>query len=548
MTENAPQQHELPDTPPVEIVEDTQSVTLHLPERHMSALKAVQDLTAAQNSAEIGLHGPSNASNTSEVDKDTPELDLYSKFFPRDAHVFAQFLYEQHPALTRATVQASLAYTGIREHLRSVGNRQDEQEIGKVPHEISNDTSPESRQHAIDKDRAYPYYGAIDTTGKNINAIARISLGATPVSLDYLATRYQTMDDKERTVEDGLSAHVNWLRKRMDLNPEGLLESLWINKKHHANQSWADSPDAFHHADGSWAQHHPDKNWGVAALEVQAETYDALTNAAAIYTAQLDDVNPVRQRYLLDEIDDLTKRAERLRTIVLQEFWVDDPAHYGGYFARGTDRDNQGNLRPLAIRSSDMGHLLYSGILDKDDDETRTKRDATIRNLFSPELLGPNGIRTLSTDSMRYRDDAYHNGSVWPWQSYYTALGLERHGYYGLAHEPKKRIWSFYDATKSLAEYGTGSVHDQNRINDHRQITIFDPSLYPESIYHFSRHKLVQPPQPIQAWTAAAILAMKYDHGNQLLHPERAQPTAATDPAKRALEQEILSRIATEQY
>lgn len=534
--------HDSSDFKPYE--EISEGVALTLPQRHMSALKAILDLTAAPSPSEIGLHGPSNASNASKENRDIPELNLYSEFYPRDSHVVALFLEKQHPNLTKATVLASLAYTGIREHLRSNGGLQDEQELGKVPHEIRDNNTPKARQRAMEKDRTYPYYGAIDTTGKNISAIARVSLHDPPRSLDFLSTNYIGLDGKEHDVEDTLQSHINWIRKRMDLNPEGLLESLWINKKHHANQSWADSPDSFHHADGSWARHHPEKNWGVAALEVQVETYDALRNAADMYAALLVQENtPARKSYLLDEIADLTKRADHLRKVVLDAFWVEDPEHFGGYFARGTDRDENGSLHPLAIRSSDMGHLLYSKILDGDNEEVRRKREATVQNIFSPEMLSPNGVRSLATDSVRYRDDAYHNGSVWPWQTYYTALGLEKHGYHGLSAELKKRIWSFYDETKTLAEYGTGSADPDNRINTHRQITVFDPSLYPESIHHFSRHKIVQPPQLIQAWSSAAILAMKYEHGGRLSDPNNQLPLLVIDSKMEALEDQILSKL-----
>jgi glycogen debranching enzyme len=508
------------------------------PRRHLSALKAILDLTNARTPSEIGLHGPSNAANALEENNDIPEQNLYNEFYPRDAHIVALFLEKKHPALTQATIMASLAHTGIRQHLRGLG-LQDEQEVGKVPHEIRDNNTPKARQRAIEKDRMYPYYGAIDTTGKNINAIARTSLSNLPYSLEFLNTHYSGLDGNEHTVEEALHSHINWIRGRMDLNPEGLIESLWINKKHHANQSWADSPDAFHHADGSWAAHHPDKNWGVAALEVQAETYDALLNAADVIDALLEqEATPQRKNHLQSELKDLTKRAERLREVVFNHFWVEDPQHFGGYFARGTDRDEQGNLRPLRIRSADMGHLLHSRILDGSDEDTRTKREAVIRNIFSPEMLSPNGVRSLATDSVRYLENAYHNGSVWTWQVYLIARGLDRHNYHGLSHELKKRAWSFYDKTKMLAEYGTGSADPNNRINTSQQITVFDPSLFPEPIYHFSQHKLVQPPQQIQAWTAAANLAMKYENSARLSADISLQP----------IEHEILSTISKLDY
>lgn len=524
-------------------VEKIEDIAIHQPRRHIPALRTILELTAANSSPEIGLHGPSMAANTTLENKAVPEQALFSDtVYFRDAHVVASFLDQKHPNLTRATVFASIAHIGIREHMRPAGRLYDEQELGKVPHVYHDPDSPKAQKNAIEKDRAFPSYNAIDATGKNINAIAREVL-RTPHGLDFLAVRSKWPDGQEHTIEEALHAHVNWIRKRMDLNPDGLVESLWVNKKHHANQSWADSPDSFHHADGSWARHHPDKNWGVAAIDVQAEVYNALLSATDVYRTQLEQGQRAGQKqFLFNEIDDLLWRTSHLKKAVMSGFWVDDPVHYGGYFGRGTDRDKEGVLHPLAIRSSDMGHLL-SGLLDGDDEETKAKREAIIRNIFSPEMFAPNGVRTLSSDSVRYVADSYHNGSVWPWQNYSIALDLEGHGYYGLSYEIKKRIWSFYNQTKTLAEHGTGSLDPNYRINLNKQVTVFDPTIFPDPIYHFSRYKAVVPTQEKQAWTAAAVLAMKYEHAKRLLGHSDAKPVAAVNPEKRLFEEEILAEV-----
>lgn len=178
-----------------------------------------------------------------------------------------------------------------------------------------------------------------------------------------------------------------------------------------------------------------------------------------------------------------------MKQSILEEFWVDDPEHFGGYFARGTDRDENGKLYPLKIRTSDMGHLLLSDVLEQDD----PKVVSIIKNLFSPDMLAENGIRTLSRDSVRYHPEAYHNGSVWPWDTYTIALGLEKHGYYALAKELEDRILRFYERTNSLAEYGSGA--DENSNNITRQITIFDPDLNRERIDQYSMYNIIQPPR-----------------------------------------------------
>ncbi len=515
------------------------------PDRHLSVLRAIMGLAAASTPQEIGSHGPSNAANVIEHNQAIAELDLYGVFFPRDAHVVASFLFARYPALARATVRESLRSTGVRDNLESTGLR-DEQELWKVPHEIRNgDTDPIARRLADEKDWGWPYYGAVDTTPKNVKAIAELALDEESGGLTFLQESYTGLDNQEHSIEEALQGHIGWIRKRMGLNPEGLVESLWMNPKHHANQTWVDSPDSFFHADGSWAQHHPEKGWGVASVELQAEVYDALIGTAAVYRKLIATAEGPRKQFLETEIVDLDARAARLRAVVLDKFWVEDPDHYGGFFARGTDRSEDGNLRPLAIRTSDMGHLLNSGILDGDDPEVVRKREAVIRNLFSPEMLCPSGIRTLSTDSVRYWEDRYHDGTSWPWVTYYIALGMQRHGYYGLSYDLKQRAWSVYDSTKILPEYASGSDDPTKRLITKKVTVRFSPP-----IAGIELQAIGQPPQEIQAWTAAAILAMKYEEGERLnarLRPHRKTgneaPIAATDPVKQRFEQTILATL-----
>jgi glycogen debranching enzyme len=525
---------------PYEEVISVTYVDVTLPDRHLSAAKAIMTLTAASTLDQIGLHGPSNAANASETNPDQEDLNLYMAFFPRDAHIVAGFLHDRFPQLTEATIAEAIRFTGVRDNLHSVGLK-DEQEVGKIPHEIRNSESDAIAQRlSKERDWGWPYYGAIDTTGKNIVAINRV---VTEKGLEFLDTTYVGLDGQDHTYLDALGLHLNWVRKRMGLNPDGLVESLWLNPKHHANQAWTDSPDSFHHANGTWAIHQPEKNWGVAALEVQAEIYDALVSSIITYSLLADQMTGQRLTFFEDEITDLVQRAGQLRQTILDKFWVDDPAHFGGFFARGTDRDANGYLRPLAIRSSDMGHLLNSNLLDSDDPEIVYKREATIRNIFSPEMLCTNGIRTLSSDSVRYWPERYHDGNSWPWTTYYTALGLQRHGYYGLAYELKKRAFSVYEQTKILPEYATGRNNSNDKIIN-KKVVIHDASLTAEPT-----HQISQPPQEVQAWTAAAILAMKYEEGKRVsarLYPHRnftVLPSAAPNPDKRAFETEILSAL-----
>jgi glycogen debranching enzyme len=410
----------------------------------------------------------------------------------------------------------------------------DLQEKGKIPHEVRDpETDSIAQKITKEKNWGWPYYGGIDTTAKNVLGITTVALQ--DENPEFLNETYVGLDGEAHSVEHALHEHINWLRKRMELNPDSLVEMLQKNPKHHANEYWADSAESMHHADGSWPQNHPEKNWGVASVMVQAEVYDALNQTVELYKKLSGSAVDQKKTYLETEIGDLTQRADRLKQTVLTKFWVEDPTHYGGFFARGTDRDDQGNLRPMAIRSADMGYLLNSGILDGDKADVVRKREAVIKNLFSPEMLCANGIRTLSSDSVRYFEDKYHNGNSWPWVTYDIALGLQKHGYYGLSYELKKRIWSLYDASHVFPEFGTGTADtDPAKRLIRRRITIEDPSMKTEPI-----HAISQWNQEELATTAAAILAMKIEEGDRRFGKANAVPIRAIDPEKRKFEDEI---------
>ncbi len=479
-------------------------VVVSKPERVLSTLRAMMGLTAVDHSRLIGTNGPSNASNALKKETLTADSEQgkYDVFFPRDAHVVADILAaDRFLPLTRSTVLASLEQMGVVDNFRHSQGLLDEQEVGKIPHEIRQPDDPIARDLSERKDWGWPYYGAVDTTGKNVRAIARY-VSDSDEGADFLAAQFTGRDGEQRTVEQGLKMNLDWLLNRCDLNPEGLLESLSKNPKHHANQSWADSPESFHHADGSWAAHHPEQNWGVAALDVQAETYAALRAAAGLYS-QTEDAAFAAQ---------LTHQAERLRAAVLEHFWVDDPQHFGGFFGRGTDRDATGKLRVLAIRTSDMGVLLDSGLLDDDPNDAaltadmKMKREAVVANLMSPEMLCPSGIRTLSADSVRYSPDRYHNGASWPWTTYYAARGMERYGFQEQAAVLKQRVLESYAETGLLGEYFSGDESPDRLLVD-QKVEVENLSLTTDPRYAVS-----QAAQEVQAWTAATLLAMKLEN------------------------------------
>jgi glycogen debranching enzyme len=62
---------------------------------------------------------------------------------------------------------------------------------------------------------------------------------------------------------------------------------------------------------------------------------------------------------------------------------------------------------------------------------------------MKPESFSGWGVRTLSSDSIRFNPMSYHNGSVWPHDNAIIAYGLSR---YGLKEQANKIFRGIFDA------------------------------------------------------------------------------------------------------
>ena len=90
----------------------------------------------------------------------------------------------------------------------------------------------------------------------------------------------------------------------------------------------------------------------------------------------------------------------------------------GGFYALALD----GRKQPVDSRCSNMGHLLWSGIVP----DARVADVA--RTLLAPPLWSGWGVRTMSAEDEAYRPLAYHNGTVWPHDNSLCAHGLSLRG------------------------------------------------------------------------------------------------------------------------
>ena len=158
----------------------------------------------------------------------------------------------------------------------------------------------------------------------------------------------------------------------------------------------------------------------LALCEVQGYVYAAKLAAAAIAT------RPRR----CDEAVSLLSEAELLKEQFNRVFWCDELSTY----ALALDYQK----RPCKVRASNAGHCLFAGIA------TDEYAERTAKTLMSEDLFSGWGIRTLSTNEVRYNPMSYHNGSVWPHDNAVITAGFAR---YGLKEPICKVITGLFEAS-----------------------------------------------------------------------------------------------------
>jgi glycogen debranching enzyme len=253
-------------------------------------------------------------------------------------------------------------------------------EPGKIVHEVREGRCAETW---------FPrYYGSIDST---------------PLYLVLLAETWRWTDDAsfaQRLREPALLA-LEWIDRYGDRDGDGFVEYSRMVDLGLANQSWKDSGDSQRFQDGSFAEA------PIAAVEVQGYVYDAKRGLAELAREVW------RDQALAEKLE---READELRARFDEAFWVDER---GGFFALALD----GKKRRVDSRSSNMGHLLWSGIVLPE------RVGAVVDQLLSKELWTGWGIRTMASDAAAFNPISYHNGTVWPHDSALAAWGLARHGY-----------------------------------------------------------------------------------------------------------------------
>jgi glycogen debranching enzyme len=233
-----------------------------------------------------------------------------------------------------------------------------------------------------------PYYGNADATPLYV------------VLLDEYE-RWTGDADLVREFEQEARAALRWIDAYADLLGNGYISYRRRNEETGLeNQCWKDSWDSISYRDGRLP------GFPRATCELQGYAYDAKVRGARLAREFWGD-----QAYA----DRLEQEAAALKERFNREFWVAD----GGYYALALDADG-GQVDAL---SSNIGHLLWSGIVDDD------RADAVVGHLMGSQLYSGWGVRTLAEGEGRYNPIGYHVGTVWPFDNSFIACGLRRYGY-----------------------------------------------------------------------------------------------------------------------
>jgi glycogen debranching enzyme len=297
----------------------------------------------------------------------------YLTLFGRDSLLTAWMTLPTDPGLAVGVLQALARLQG------RVDDPLTEEQPGRIMHELR---ASDSDGHGVGVHGAY--YGTAD---------------ATPLFVMLVAELHRWGGDP--AVVQALLPHVDraldWI-ERADLDGDGFVEYERQTDQGLRNQGWKDSFDAVTHADGSLAQ------TPIALAEVQAYVYGAFRGRAELAAADGDEA---AARYW-------GERAGALREAFNDRFWL--PLR--GSVALALDRDK----KPCDVLASNMGHCLWTGILDRD------KAQSVADHLMSPAMFSGWGIRTLATTEVAYNPMSYHNGSVWPHDNALAVAGLCRYG------------------------------------------------------------------------------------------------------------------------
>jgi glycogen debranching enzyme len=304
-------------------------------------------------------------------------LPWFQTLFGRDSLITSYQSLHIVPELAANTLDVLASLQGTR--------RDDfrDEEPGKVLHELrfGELTAFEERPHS-------PYYGSADGTMLFL------------ILLDEYE-RFTGDTERVRRLEPNARAALAWIDEYGDRDGDGYVEYERRNTETGLeNQCWKDSWNSILFADGTLAK------LPRATCELQGYAYDARLRCARLAREIWND-DALAQK--------LEQQAEKLKQSFNNDFWLEDR----GYYALALD----GDKKPVDSLTSNIGHLLWSGMVDDD------RAGEIVAHLLGARLFSGWGVRTMAAGDGGYNPIGYHQGTVWPHDNSLIAAGLRRYGY-----------------------------------------------------------------------------------------------------------------------
>ncbi len=360
-------------------------------------------------------------------------LPKFDEIFGRDSLITMLQLLKSQPEIARSTLIALAELQGTK--VDPITG----EEPGKILHEFSEieNKGLESLKGSIGWWKSkVPYYFSIDST---------------PLFITAFAEYYSMTKDEELLCKlwPNLVAAAKWILD-YGITDDLLRYGKPANGNGLQSQSWKDGVGNM-----------MDKIVGpVAVVEVQGYAYHALRAFAKL--AEYGNENELSSRSLT--------ASEKLKARFDRDFWSEKDKFY--YLAI------DGNGDKIMKVTSNPGHLLFTGILDK------SHAEAVVKRLMQPDMLTEYGIRTHSSLDVDFDEYAYQLGSIWPHDNWIISKGMKRMGFKSEYFIVRDSILRAYEELRSTPEYWSAARNGR--------------LIKPE--------ELKEPPCDPQAWTAGTMI------------------------------------------
>ena len=335
--------------------------------RQLSAAydRSIEDIAALRLHDPTGRHRPVIAAGA----------PWYMTLFGRDALISSYMSLPVDPTLAIGVLEALAELQG------RVVDLVTEEEPGRIMHE--------TRYLGVDAPTltgGSTYYGSSDATPLFVVLLGELS-------------RWGLDEDSLRKLLPNADRALEWMAAYGDKDGDGYIEYHKTSDRGLTHQGWKDSNDGIRYRDGRIAE------TPLALCEIQGYAYAAhcARSEIALKLGQPDIA--IKHQAL----------AAALKTRFNRDFWLEEHGWYA--VALGPDKE------PVDSLTSNMGHCLWSGIVDAD------RAAHVAERLMSREMWNGWGIRTLADDEQAYDPMSYHCGTVWPHDGALCAAGLKAYGF-----------------------------------------------------------------------------------------------------------------------